>query len=111
MTLPFKSIDPRAPSPCPGYGVSNIQQKEQIMTRNYKNNSKSREAKAPVHIAYHIAETAENKSFWTRIGAAWDHEDGFTAYIELFPVASGRIVFREHACSEKDAMQEAFLHL
>jgi hypothetical protein len=88
--------------------VSNIQQKEQIMARNYKQSSnKSREAKAPVLIAYHVAEKGENKSFWSRIGAAWDHEDGkgLTLQLDLLPVAGGRIVLREpsEANEEKGA--------
>jgi hypothetical protein len=67
------------------------------MARNYKNESKSREAKAPVYIAYHVAEKGENKSFWSRIGAAWDHEDGkgLTLQLDLLPVSGGRIVLRQ----------------
>ncbi|RVI30875.1 hypothetical protein [Sinorhizobium meliloti] len=63
---------------------------------NYKNNRKAREAKAPAFIAYHVAEKSEDKSFWTRIGAAWDHEDGkgFTLQLDLVPVSGGRIVLR-----------------
>ena len=60
-----------------------------------KNNSKAREAKAPALIAFHVAEK-NDKSFWTRIGAAWDHEDGkgLTLQLDLVPVAGGRIVLR-----------------
>lgn len=59
-------------------------------------NSKPREAKLPSFIAYHVAEKSESKSFWTRIGAAWDHEDGkgFTLQLDLVPVDGGRIVLR-----------------
>lgn len=62
---------------------------------NYKN-SKPREAKAPAFIAYHVAEKSESKSFWTRIGAAWDHDDGkgMTLQLDLVPVDGGRIVLR-----------------
>jgi hypothetical protein len=58
--------------------VENNQQKEQIMARNttYKNSSEAREVKSPAFIAWHVAEKSKDKSFWTRIGAAWDHEDG-----------------------------------
>jgi hypothetical protein len=68
------------------------------MARNNKAQSnKSREAKAPAFIAWHVAEKSKDKSFWTRIGAAWDHEDGkgFTLQLDLLPVAGGRIVLRE----------------
>ncbi len=63
---------------------------------NYKNNREAREVKSPAFIAWHVAEKSKDKSFWTRIGAAWDHEDGkgFTLQLELVPVAGGRIVLR-----------------
>lgn len=41
-----------------------------------RNNKETRQPKAPQLIAYHVAERGEDKSFWTRIGAAWDHDDG-----------------------------------
>ena len=51
------------------------------------------------HIAYSVTEKGEGKdksSYWTRIGAAWDHEDGngFTLQLDLVPVNGGRIVLR-----------------
>ncbi len=67
------------------------------MARNFKSSrNQSREAKAPAFIAYHVADKGENKSFWTRIGAAWDHEDGkgLTLQLDLVPVNGGRIVLR-----------------
>lgn len=76
-------------------------------SNNHKAGSKAREAKAPAFIAWHVAEKSDSKSFWTRIGAAWEHEDGkgFTADIVLVPVGSGRIVFRtpNEATEEKGA--------
>lgn len=59
--------------------------------------------KAPALIAYHVAE-GENGS-WTRIGAAWDHDDakGLTLQLEFVPVAfSGRIVLREPKPKQQD---------
>jgi len=68
------------------------------MTRNRNTNNKqqTRNTQPPALIAYHIAERGE-KSFWTRIGAAWDHEDGkgLTVQLDLVPVSAGRIVLRE----------------
>ncbi|MBB5052704.1 hypothetical protein HNQ36_002678 [Afipia massiliensis] len=67
------------------------------MARNFKKNgNKSRETKAPSLIAYHVEQVSEEKSFWTRIGAAWDHEDGkgLTLQLDLLPVAGGRVVLR-----------------
>ena len=55
---------------------------------------KARETQPPALIAYHVAERGE-KSFWTRIGAAWDHEDakGLTLQLELVP-AMGLVLGR-----------------
>ena len=65
-------------------------------SNNYRYRNKSRETKAPAFIAWHVAEKNESKRFWTRIGAAWDHEDGkgLTLQLDLVPVTSGRIVLR-----------------
>ncbi|MGH6837492.1 MAG: hypothetical protein ACREDT_01560 [Methylocella sp.] len=65
-------------------------------SNNYRNRNKSRETKGPAFIAWHVAEKNESKAFWTRIGAAWDHEDGkgLTLQLDLVPVAGGRIVLR-----------------
>lgn len=67
-----------------------------------KTTTKAREPKAPALIAWHVAEKSKDKSFWTRIGAAWEHEDGkgLTLQLDLVPVAGGRIVLR--APSEAD---------
>lgn len=50
----------------------------------------------PALFAYHVAERGDKK-FWTRIGAAWDHEDGkgLTIQLDLVPASGGRIVLRE----------------
>lgn len=67
------------------------------MTNNTgEKRSETREPKAPSLIAYHVAEKGK-KSFWTRIGAAWDHDDakGMTLQLDLVPVGGGRIVLRE----------------
>jgi hypothetical protein len=63
--------------------------------RTHSRKEKTRETLPPALIAYHVAERGE-KSFWTRIGAAWDHEDGkgLTLQLELTPVNGGRIVLR-----------------
>jgi hypothetical protein len=49
----------------------------------------TRPAKAPSPIAYHVQGKGQDKSFWTRIGAAWDHEDGkgLTLQLDVLPVA------------------------
>ena len=67
-------------------------------TRNQTETTRgeNREAQAPALIAYHVSERGEKK-FWTRIGAAWHHDDqkGLTVQLELLPAAGGRIVLRE----------------
>ena len=66
------------------------------MAPNQTNDHKQqREPVAPKLIAYHVAERGED-SFWTRIGAAWDHKDGegFTLQLDLVPNDGGRIVLR-----------------
>ena len=53
-------------------------------------------AKTPSHIAYAVREGSGDRGFWTRIGAAWHHEDGvgLTLQLDLVPVKDGRIVLR-----------------
>lgn len=70
------------------------------MSRNQTNNQ-TNETKAPALIAYYVSERGD-KSYWTRIGAAWDHEDakGLTVQLDLLPVSGGRIVLREPGSSE-----------
>ena len=62
------------------------------------------QGKSPSLIAYYVAERGEKK-FWTRIGAAWDHEDskGLTIDLELIPANTGRIVLREPKAEEEGA--------
>ena len=57
--------------------------------------------KQPSHIAYHVRDRGEGqKSFWTRVGAAWAHADGkgFNIQVEVMPL-DGRISLR--VASEK----------
>ena len=67
----------------------------------------------PTHYAYHVTDRVqdgneEKGGFWTKIGAAWPHNDGkgFTVSIETLPL-NGRIVLREReAREEEQARQE-----
>jgi hypothetical protein len=62
----------------------------------FNNENKKTEKKAPTLAAYHVREGKNGgKSFWTRIGAAWQHEDGegFNVQIEVMPL-DGKIVLR-----------------
>lgn len=69
------------------------------MSTTYKSrttNEQKREGRAPSLIAYHVAERGES-AFWTRIGAAWEHEDGrgLSVQLDLIPATEGRFVLRE----------------
>lgn len=57
---------------------------------------KNQKKNAPALIAYHVPEREGAK--WTRIGAAWEHEDGkgFSIQLELVPVATGKITLRTY---------------
>jgi hypothetical protein len=74
--------------------------------RNANRRQQTRETQPPALLAYHVAERGEKK-FWTRIGAAWDHEDGkgLTVQLDLVPVNGGRIVLREPAEDDGQAGQ------
>ena len=78
--------------------------------RNQSRKAQTRETQPPALIAYHVTERGK-KSYWTRIGAAWDHEDarGLTVQLELVPVNGGRIVLREPDADEasEDTPDEA----
>jgi hypothetical protein len=67
------------------------------MARTAKNTPTTRETRSPAFVAWHVAGTPD-KPFWTRIGAAWKHEDGvgMTLHLEAIPVGfTGRVVLRE----------------
>ena len=63
--------------------------------------STATESKAPTHVAYHVRE-GKDKSFWTRVGAAWQHKDknGFNIQVDFVPL-DGRITLRT-ATEKKD---------
>lgn len=64
------------------------------MARNTETKANT-ESKAPDFLAWHIAQKGE-KSFWTKVGAAWKHKDalGYTIQLEVVPI-NGRIVLRQ----------------
>ncbi len=52
-------------------------------------------SKKPSHIAYHVRDGKNDKSFWSRIGVAWIHQDDYGFNVELAAVPlDGRIVLR-----------------
>jgi len=52
-------------------------------------------SKTPSHVAYQVRDRDGQQSYWTRIGAAWQHADGkgFNIQIEAVPL-DGRITLR-----------------
>lgn len=63
---------------------------------------KSKTSRKPTHAVYHVRE-GDKKGFWTKIGAAWLHEDGqgLNVALELVPVGNdGRLVIRAIAADE-----------
>lgn len=51
----------------------------------------------PTHGVFHVREgKSGRKGFWTRIGAAWMHDDskGLSVVLDLVPVGEGKIVIR-----------------
>lgn len=63
------------------------------------------QTKKPTHRAY-VTKEGQDKTFWNRIGSAWEHKDGRGFYIKLdmIPVG-GEIVIREIKSDESDQMQ------
>lgn len=55
----------------------------------------NQQPKAPEFLAWHVTDKGE-KSFWNKVGAAWQHKDrkGFTLQLEVVPLG-GRIVLRQ----------------
>lgn len=52
-------------------------------------------SKTPTHYAYQVRDREGKKAIWTRIGAAWAHNDGkgFSVQLESVPL-DGRISLR-----------------
>lgn len=49
-------------------------------------------SKKPSHIAYHVRDTGNGKSFWNRVGVAWSNKNGgLTVQLESVPL-DGRVV-------------------
>ena len=57
--------------------------------------------KSPSHVAWHVRDSANGKSFWTRVGAAWTNKDGgFTVQLDCVPL-DGRLVCQPADKAEK----------
>jgi len=70
--------------------TSNVTHDQSTQTKKEPSQTKS-----PQFIAYQVRKTRDGKGFWTRIGAAWMHEDkaGLNIQLESLPV-DGAITLR-----------------
>jgi hypothetical protein len=61
----------------------------------------TKQTNKPSHAVYHVGGEGEKK-FWTKIGAAWAHEDGegFNIHLTCVPV-DGRLVVRKPRADEQ----------
>lgn len=59
-----------------------------------ENENTAQDHNAPDYLAWHVTQKGE-KSFWTKVGAAWKHKDGrgYSLQLETCPI-NGRIVLR-----------------
>lgn len=59
------------------------------------NTNEKNTSKTPSHIAYQVRDRGGKKSYWTRIGVAWQHADGkgYNVQLEAVPL-DGRITLR-----------------
>ncbi len=66
------------------------------------NSPKQTTGNAPAYIAYQVSKGGQ-KSYWTRIGAAFSHIDGngFNIILESLPI-DGKITLRTHSESKPD---------
>lgn len=53
-------------------------------------------SKSPSHIAYHVRNREGSEGHWTRIGAAWAHQDGNGFNIQLGYRQSHRRIIKAH---------------
>jgi hypothetical protein len=67
-------------------------------------NDTKNQNKGPSHIAYHVREGEDNKAYFNRIGAAWQHKDGqgLNIQFDTLPI-DGRVTVR----TVQDRLQEA----
>jgi len=60
----------------------------------------------PDFYVYHVKDIDdETKSHWTRIGAAWQHQDmkGFNISLDIVPLDGSQLVLREPKARERAA--------
>ena len=65
--------------------------------------SNTKKSNTPSHIVYQVQDGKEDKSYWHRIGAAWQHKDGkgFSIQLTALPI-DGQLTVRELAPAEAE---------
>lgn len=68
----------------------------------------STQSKLPTHIAYQVRDGKTGKGFWTRIGAAWQHQDGkgFNIQLDSLPIDAA-ITLRSAADKQEETSEKA----
>ena len=58
--------------------------------------TKKNDKSSPSHVVYQVRDRENDKAIWTRVGAAWRHQDGkgFNVQLSAYPVG-GRLTIRE----------------
>lgn len=73
-----------------------------------KKNEKQAAKKTPALIAFNVKEGRNGgKGFWTRIGAAWAHEngEGFNLQLDMIPL-DGKVVLRAPKADDESDDQD-----
>ena len=72
-------------------------------------NTTTKVSRKPTHAVYHVRGEGQ-KAYWTKLGAAWLHEDkeGLNLQLDYVPVASdGRLVVRVNKPEDTTTKGEA----
>ena len=71
-----------------------------------KTNTTEKKSNRPTHTLFHVTGEGDAQN-WTRIGAAWAHQDGkgFNLDVEMIPMKPGRFVVREAKPKQKEEGQ------
>lgn len=57
--------------------------------------AKTQSNRKPTHAVYHVRGEGDN-AYWTKVGAAWLHDDkeGLSVSLDYMPIGEGRLVVR-----------------
>jgi hypothetical protein len=80
--------------------------KQKETNHDQEDNTTEKKSNRPTHTLFHVTGEGDAQN-WTRIGAAWAHQDGkgFNLDVEMIPMKPGRFVVREAKPKQKGAGQ------